>query len=295
MDLDQIRINLDQSTLGLLNFCLAFLTFGVALDIRLRDFRELVREPKKIVVGLISQWILLPIWTLFLIYLFQPPPSIALGLALVAACPGGNISNYASHLSKANAALSVTLTSTVTLLAILSTPLVFHLCTLLIPGAEKLLTKISIEPSSVIQSIAFLILTPLILGLLLAHRYPNVAAKIRKPVRYLSLAIFIIMLTAAIYANLDHINQYLKLVFWLVLVHNGVAYLIGFYFSRLNKLSIYDARAISIETGVQNAGLGLILVFNFFDGIGGMALVTAWWGVWNLFAAFLLANWWSRH
>lgn len=294
MDVDQIRINLDQSTLSLLNFCLAFLTFGVALDIRLRDFAQIAEQPRKVLIGLAAQWILLPLWTLFLIFIFQPPASIALGLVLVAACPGGNISNYATHLSKANAALSVTLTSLVTLLAIFSTPLLFRICAKLTPGAAQLLTEISIEPAAVIYAIVFLILSPLLLGLLLANRFPRLAQKIRKPVRFVSLLIFAGMIAGALYANFDNIVQYLKLVFGIVLVHNAVAFVIGFYFSKMNGLPNYDARAVAMETGVQNAGLGLILVFNFFEGLGGMALVTAWWGVWNLVAAFGLASWWAR-
>src|SRR5690606_31229384 len=100
-----------------------FLMFGVALDIKLEDFRALFRTPKPILVGLVSQWVLLPLLTFILILIVQPHPGIALGMMMVAACPGGNISNFLVHLSKGNAALSVTLTSITTVLAFIVTPL----------------------------------------------------------------------------------------------------------------------------------------------------------------------------
>jgi BASS family bile acid:Na+ symporter len=119
--------------------------------------------------------------------------------------------------------------------------------------------------------------------------------KIEKPIRWLSMAIFIGFVVFAVVGNWDNIKNYIHLVFLLVFLHNGLAFLVGYGFSRLNRLPEKDARAISIETGIQNTGLGLVLVFNFFDGIGGMALVMACWGVWHLISGFALAMWWSRN
>ncbi|MCB0663134.1 MAG: bile acid:sodium symporter family protein [Saprospiraceae bacterium] len=293
-DIDQIRINFNEETLGLLNFCLAFLTFAVSLDISINDFKNVFSHPKKVLVGLTSQWVLMPIFTILLILLFKPAPSIALGMILVSSCPGGNVSNYATHIAKGNTALSVTLTSFVTLMAILVTPISFSLVSKLLPETNELLTKISLNPLSVVWTIVQLIILPLIIGLSLNHYKPLWAAKIRKGVKITSMVIFLGIIVAAVLANIDNIVKYIYLVFLLVLLHNGLAYAMGYYFAKANKLPEADRRTVAIETGIQNAGLGLVLIFNFFPELGGMMLVAAFWGVWDLVTVFALAKWWER-
>jgi BASS family bile acid:Na+ symporter len=293
-DIDLVRVNLDETTLQLLNFCLMFLTFGIALDIRLDDFRQLILNPRKVLTGLFSQMILLPIYTLILIYMWQPPPSVALGMVLVAACPGGNVSNYTTHLAKGNTALSVTMTSLVTMASILTTPLIFWICARLIPGAQELLIRISLDPVKVFLAILQLIVAPLLAGLYLAHRFPNFIARVRRPVKVISMVIFLAIIVGALLGNIDNIRNHLGKVFFLVLLHNGIAYAIGYYFARATRLPERDARAIALETGIQNSGLGLILILSFFHGLGGMTLVAAWWGVWDLVSSFVLAMFWSK-
>jgi len=293
-DIDQIRINFNPETLALLNYVLGFLTFGVALDIRFDDFRKIFQQPKKVIVGLTSQWLLLPIFTLILIYFFQPPPSVALGLALIAACPGGNVSNYASHLAKANTALSVTMTSFVTSMSLVSTPLIFGIVTQLVPETAALLKKITLEPTAIITTIIQLILIPLIVGLFIGNRKEDWAKVIRKPVQILSMVIFIGLIIGALLGNIDVILNHLHHVFLIVIIHNCFAYVIGYYFTKANKLPEEDRRTIAIETGIQNAGLGLVIIFGFFQGIGGMMLIAAWWGVWDLISVFLLSLYWNK-
>ncbi|MCB0628784.1 MAG: bile acid:sodium symporter family protein [Saprospiraceae bacterium] len=292
--IDAVKINFNPDQLFLLNICLAFLLFGVALDLRLDHFREIMRTPKAALIGLISQWVVLPILTLSLILLAQPPVSISLGMALVAACPGGNVSNYAVHLARANVALSVTLTSISTLGAILLTPLYFAILSRLIPGSEVYTQTIQVETGQVISTILQLIVVPVILGMSMQYFFPRFAARIKRAVSILSMIIFLGFVVVAIYANFQQIVNYLHLVFFLVFFHNLLALSGGYWFAKWNRLDRSDIRAISIETGIQNSGLGLILIFNFFDGLGGMAMVAAWWGVWHLISAFSLANWWRR-
>ena len=291
--IDSIKINFNPEQLMLLNILLAFLMFGVALDLKLDNFRDLFRRPKAPLVGLSSQLILLPILTVSLIFIFHPPTSIALGMLLVAACPGGNVSNFAVHLSRANAALSVLMTSITTLGAVLITPLYFTFLSPLIPGAGKIQQDIYVSPSDMVSTIVQLILLPLALGMLCNYRLPGFTLKIRGPVKLLSILIFFGFVLVAAYNNLEIIINYIHLVFLIVLVHNGLALLSGYWFARMNQLPIKDARAISIETGIQNSGLGLILIFNFFNGLGGMAMIAAWWGIWHLIAAFSLAMYWG--
>ncbi len=292
--LDSIRINFNPEQLGFLNLCLAFLMFGVALDLKVSHFKALLEQPKATLVGLGSQLILLPLMTLGLIFIFNPPVSMALGMALIASCPGGNVSNYAVHLANANTALSITLTSISTLSAVLITPLYFWLLSQYIPGASSLSGSLQLQPTDMLWTLLQLIVTPLIIGMTLAHKWPNFTFRIQKPVKWISMTIFLGFVVVATYSNWSNIVSYLHLVFLIVLVHNTIAILTGYNFAKLNKLSEVDARTVAIETGIQNSGLGLILIFNFFDGLGGMAMIAAWWGIWHLISAFSMAMWWSR-
>lgn len=292
--LDSIRINFNPEQLGLLNICLAFLMFGVALDLKISHFRELLDRPKSAFIGLTAQLVLLPLLTLGLIFVFQPPLSLALGMALVAACPGGNVSNYAVHLANANTALSITLTSISTLSAIIITPLYFFLLSNYIPGASALTANLALHPMDMLWTMVKLIIVPLVIGMTLAQHAPKLTAFIHKPVKTLSMAIFLGFIAVAAFSNWSNIVNYLHLVFLIVLVHNTLAIITGYSFAKASQLSKVDARTVAIETGIQNSGLGLILIFNFFDGLGGMAMIAAWWGIWHLISAFTMAMWWSR-
>ena len=292
--IDNIKINFSPDQLILLNICLGFLMFGVALDIKVRDFKQLFVKPKPPIVGLISQLIWMPLLTMVLVLLLQLPPSISLGMILIAACPGGNVSNYAVHLAKANTALSVLMTSVSTIAAIAITPLYFSILSNYVPNAGDLQQSITVDPINVIKTILQLIALPLGIGMGLNHYYPTLTKKIQGGVKTLSMIIFFGIVVFAIAGNYENIITYIQYIFFIILLHNSLAFLLGYQWAKLMGLSLQDRRTISIETGIQNSGLALILVFNFFDGLGGMALVAAWWGIWHLVAAFSLATYWSR-
>jgi BASS family bile acid:Na+ symporter len=292
LDIDELKINFDESQLFLLNVCLAFIMFGISLDLTAEDFKRLLKNPKAAFVGLSSQLILLPILTFGITRLWPMPPSMAMGLIMVASCPGGNISNFAVYLSRGNTALSISLTSFVTMAAVLVTPISFGLWASLVPGAESLLTGIDLNPFSMFKTIAQLILIPLMAGMMLRHYFPRLAATLRKPINTLSLVIFTAIILIALYENGQQLKDYLHLVFWLVLMHNGLALILGYQWAKAWRLPVADRKAISMETGIQNSGLGLVLIFNFFEGLGGMMLVAAWWGVWDMISALLLAAYW---
>ncbi len=293
--IDAVRINFNQDQLFLLNICLAFLMFGVALDIRLGDFKEILRQPKTLLIGLTSQLLLLPLLTLGLIYLFQPPTSVALGMMLVGICPGGNVSNFMVHLAKGNSALSVLMTSTTTLGAIIITPLYFSFWTSYIPRTEKFAQLIYVNPLEMVQTIFLIIMIPLLLGMFLNYRYPVFTSKVKKTVGLLSMLIFLSFVLVGLIGNWDIlINYVLGTIFFYVLIHNALALTMGYTFARFNRQSEFNARAIAIETGIQNSGLALVLIFNFFDGLGGMALIAAWWGIWHLISGFTIATYWGR-
>lgn len=147
---------------------------------------------------------------------------------------------------------------------------------------------------NMISTIVQLILVPLVLGYIFVTFFPILVSKIKGFVKKVSLLIFIGFVIAAVAGNLDNLKNYIGLVFFIVLIHNGLALAVGYFFSStIMKLPSNDAKAISIETGIQNSGLALILIFNFFDGMGGMALIAAWWSVWHLISALIIATYWK--
>jgi BASS family bile acid:Na+ symporter len=294
MDIDAIRINFDPEQLGLLNACLAFIMFGVALDLRLEQFAEVFRKPGALLAGMFSQLVLLPLFSLGLILLLQPPLSLATGMLLVAVCPGGNVSNYATHLSRSNTALSVTMTTLSTLLAALSTPFLFELLLPLLPDQEGADNRVTVDAVEMVKAIVVLILLPLLAGFIFRQTLPGLAQRLLIPIQRLSMIIFIGFVVVAVYGNLQNIARYLHLIFFLVLAHNTLALVLGYSWARMMRCKEPDARTIAIETGIQNSGLALLLTFNFFGGLGGMALIAAWWGVWHLVSAFGLAMYWRQ-
>lgn len=294
-DLDSISINFDQNQVILLNICLGILMFGVALDLKVSDFKYVLKNPKAVIAGMISQLILLPLITLVLVWIIRPEYSLAMGMILIAACPGGNVSNYAVHLAGANAALSVILTMISTLICAFSTPFIFTQLRKAIPSSIDQTIDFDISFGDMIITIGQLIVIPLIIGYIMNAYLPQITSRLRKPIKNISFIIFIGFVVAAIAGNLENLKNYLGIVFFIVLVHNTLALLIGFSWTRyLIKLPAVDAQTISIETGIQNSGLALILIFNYFNGTGGMALIAAWWSVWHLLSALGLAFIWKK-
>lgn len=292
-EIDKVVINFDEGQLFLLNICLGFLMFGVSLELSLKDFRYVLQRPKPVIVGLTSQLILLPLLTLLLIYLIDPPFTIQLGMLMVAACPGGNISNYMVHRSDGNTALSVTLTSIVTLTAVIITPFSFYLWTQILNTPADFTRVISVDFIAMVKIIIQLIIIPLVIGMIINYQAPRFRSLIIKPVKVFSIVLLLGIIAFALAGNQEIIRHHLGAVFFIVLIHNGLAFVLGYYFSRLNRLPDRDVRAISIETGIQNSGLGLILIFNYFHGLGGMAVLAAWWGVWDIISGFMLSSYWS--
>jgi bile acid:Na+ symporter, BASS family len=295
MNPEEIVIHFNQNNILLLNFCLGFIMFGVALDLKAADFQEIIRNPKSFAVGMVSQIILLPLLTFGLVYWLNPHPALGLGLILVAACPGGNMSNYISHLAKANIALSVSLTSINTLLAVFTTPFNFTFWASQWTPAQTMSKTIELNGWQMVESIVYLIIIPSIVGMFLTRNFPNLVEKLQKPIKIISLLIFVGFILVASLANLNTFAQYMQYVLVLVLIHNGLALLIGYGSAWLMGLPKRDIHTISIETGIQNAGLGLVLIFNFFGGNGAMALIAGWWGIWHLISGSALAYYWGKN
>ncbi len=303
--LDHVRLNFSTSGLLFLNISLAFIMFGVALDIKIQNFKDVLKNPASIFTGIVSQFVLLPVLTFLLALLINPTPSVALGMILVASCPGGNISNFVSSMAKGNAALSVSLTAFATLAAIFMTPLNFSLWGSLYidfynaKGAAELVRPLEIDKIQMFETVFILLGLPVITGLYFARKFPKLTDKIKKPIKTASVLFFVVMVIVMLSANFSHFMRFVHLVFIIVLLHNGLALGTGFLFSTFTKRSRLDRRAITIETGIQNSGLALALIFNpkIFPPeleLGGMAIIAAWWGIWHILSGLTIATFWSR-
>lgn len=294
MEIDNLQIQLNQNQQFTLYGILAFLMFSIALDMRNADFERVWREPRPVWVGFLLMWVVIPFWCLVLVWLWQPPLSIALGVMLIAACPGGAVSNFATHWAGGTTALAVTTTTITTLSAVVTLPFIFWVGTKII-SAGTVQTQISINFTELVKIVTILIFLPLCLGMFLAHYFPKFITKSKKIIKPLSLIIFILFIIGALLGNINNLKNYLYHIFWLNLVLNASAMLLGYCFSKLMKLSEAQARALTFESGLHNTALGLILVLTFFKGWGGMTLIIAWYGIWDLVTAFLLAWFWSQH
>ncbi|CAN5419891.1 bile acid:sodium symporter family protein [soil metagenome] len=291
--METIHLNFSPESLTILNICIGFVMFGVALDLSVGDFRRLLDNPKASIAGVLSQFVALPALTFLIVLLWKPETSMALGMILVAACPGGNVSNFICHFAKGNAALSVTLTAISTVLAIVLTPLNFGFWSSLLPGIDGE-QQIAISAWEMFQSILVIILIPLVLGMGFNHFFPRFTAKLRKPISILSMIIFLGFIVMAFVKNADVFVEYFEVVMILVLVHNALALATGYSIATLFALAPRERRTIALETGIQNSGLGLVLIFTFFGGSGGMALIAAWWGIWHIISGFIMALLWRR-
>lgn len=291
---DQIRLNFNPAGLFVINAAIGLMMLGVALDLKLDDFKRIVRAPKAPAVGLIAQFVLLPAFTFVLTLILRPHPSMALGMILVAACPGGNLSNIITYLARGNSAISISMTAVSTAAAIIMTPLNLALWGSLNPATAAILQRVKLSPFDVFVTVFVILGIPLAIGLWLARRFPKLADRVRKPFKIFSLIFFMTIVAGALAANWTIFLKVIGMVFLVVLIHNALALNLGYWSGRILRLTEADTRAVAIEVGIQNSALGLVLVFSFFEGLGGMAIITAWWGIWHIIAGLLTAAFFAR-
>jgi BASS family bile acid:Na+ symporter len=292
--IDQIRLNFSPQALVGLNVVIGLMMLGVSLELKPVDFKRIFISPKAPTIGLGAQFILLPTFTFLLTLVLRPAPSMALGMIMIAACPGGNLSNIMTYLARGNVAVSVSMTAVSTAAAIIMTPFNLALWGSLNPNTAPILRQVSLNPLDVFSTIVLILGIPLAVGMTLSRIFPKLIEKIRRPFKIISFIIFIGFVGAALSANWQIFIKVIGLVIFGVFVHNALALTLGYWSAILFRLEERDARAVSIEVGIQNSALGLILIFNFFEGLGGMAIVAAWWGIWHIIAGLSVATYWSR-
>ena len=301
--LSDLTINFGQGGTTIVNILLAFIMFGVALGIKLDTFKDVFKNPKSLIVGLVLQWVALPALTTLLAILMNNwiTPMVALGMILVSSCPGGNISNFMSSFAKGNVELSVSMTAITSAFATFITPLNFFLWgnlyyrTVSIAGDVP---ELVIPFLPMFGQVLILLGIPIVLGMLFAKYYPKATEKIMKPFQVLSIVVFFGMVIIAFALNFQIFIDNIIYVFFIVLIHNACALGLGYGGGALFKRPAIDRRSLTIEVGIQNSGLGLVLLFNpvifppeiWHHQYGGMLLVTAWWGVWHIVSGLTVSS-----
>jgi BASS family bile acid:Na+ symporter len=293
-DVDEVVLQFNSGSLDLLRYVIAAILFGIALDTQVSDFSRALRKPKAMAVAIVAQFLLLPAITFVLTLLLQVRGSVALGMILVACCPPGNVSNILTHRAGGDVALSVSMTAVSNVLAIFLMPLNVALWAGLHPTAGAAFREFELSAVAMLGEIALVIGLPFALGILISSRFPRFAARTQPWVSRIAVLALAAFIVAGVAGNfqvfLDHIGVVLLAVF----LHDGLALALGYGIARATGLDDYSTKAITFEVGIRNAGLGLLIVFAFFGGLGGMAIVAAWWGVWDIIAGLAVAAWWTR-
>lgn len=269
---------------------LMLVMFSVALGLRFEDFRILADKPRLYVGGVVTQVIILPLVTFFLLHTISPPPSIALGMIVVACCPGGAVSNLMTYLARGDVAVSVALTATSSILAALLTPASTLFWTGAYGPTAELLKSLDVDPMLFVLQTTLLLALPLAAGMFVAAKAPNIAAKIRGKTTLLGTAVLGGTIIYGIVYFFPVLWPALGLLGGIVLVHNAVAFATGAAAGRLLSKDVAVQRALTFEIGIQNSGLALVILLAQLQGLGGAAAIAAVWGVWHLIAGGIIVQ-----
>lgn len=286
--LDSITLDLGGGSELALALILSLMMFAVALGLRTEHFRFFKDNPKIYFAGVLAQIIGLPALTLLICYIVNPPASVALGMILIACCPGGNTSNLLALFGRANTALSVSLTATSSLAAAFITPISIIFWSQLYPPTATLLTEINLDKWSFLQNTMMILALPLLLGMLIARFTPTLSAKLQKPLSALAGIGLIVIIIGACLQYLPIFFQLGIAIFALVIAHNGLAFLMGFMAGILTKADTASRRALTFEVGIQNSGLGIVILLTQLGGLGGAGVVAGLWGTWHIIAGLIL-------
>ena len=269
---------------------LVVMMFTVALGLRLRDFIDLKREPLAVAGGVAAQVLGLPLLTLALIMVLNPAPSVALGMIVVASCPGGNVSNALTLFARGDTAYSVSLTAISSVSAALITPVSILFWANQYAPTSVLVDTLNVDPSIFLIQTAGLLALPLVCGMSVAHWKPDLAAVMKRYLTPVAFSILVGLILVGGYTNRDVLFSQDHNLIPLVMAHNALAFAAGALAGVVMQLAGPKLRSLTFEVGIQNAGLGLLLLLSQFGGVGGAVAVTALWGVWHITAGFVLVG-----
>lgn len=289
-ELDNLRIMLDPIGQAGVALALMLVMFSIALGLRVDDFRFLIDKPILFLGGVLAQVFVLPFVTWALILVLSPPASVALGMIVVACCPGGAVSNLMTYLSRGNVAASVALTATSSLLAAILTPASILFWSHSYEPTSTLLKTLDVSPFVFLTQTTLLLALPLLLGMIVAARAPDVAARIKRHAALLGTSVLVGVVIYGIVYFSDILIPVLSVIGIIVLLHNAVAFATGAAAGLVLSGMTATRRALTFEIGIQNSGLALVILLSQLQGLGGAAAVAALWGVWHLIAGGLIVG-----
>lgn len=260
-------------------YLLGLVMFGMGITLTVNDFSEVVKHPKAVIIGVVGQFVIMPSIAFVLAKAFNLPDDLAAGVILVGCCPGGTSSNVMTFLAKGNTALSVACTTISTLLAPLLTPFIFYAL------ASQWL---EIDATGMFITVLEMVLFPIFLGLIVRTLFKNVISQASQITPLVSIVSIILILAAVVAVNKAKIIESGLLIFSVVVVHNCLGYLIGFFSAKLFKLNVADSKAIAIEVGMQNSGLGVALANAHLNPVA--AVPSALFSFWHNVSGPILAN-----
>ncbi len=293
-DIDRLSLDLPDGVQVVVKIVVGLFLFGIALDTRLADFRDVVRRPGVIAVGLVAQYVVAPALTVLLVMALDVRGSVAIGMLLVACCPAGNLSNLLTHRARGDVALSISLTGVSTVLAVVATPAAFAFWTGLSPAADALMREVSLEPWDVVGEVALLIGLPFAAGLLVAWRWPGFTTRVKRYVEPGVLVLLLLVVVGGLAGQLRTFLDYVGVVAVAIAAQNLLALGVGYGTARACRLPERGVRAMTFELGVRNTALAVVLALGFFADLGGVVLVAALWGLWDVATGLTLATWWRR-
>jgi bile acid:Na+ symporter, BASS family len=266
-----------------ISLLLGIIMFGMGLTLSTGDFKEVFRRPKDVAIGVIGQFLIMPILAFLLAKGLQLPPEIAVGVILVGCCPGGTSSNVMTFLAKGDVPLSVTITSVTTLLAPVVTPAL-----ILLLASEW----IPVDPASLFVSIVKIVIIPIVLGVIIKKLFNRQAQASVKVLPLVSIIGIVAIVAAVVSVNQQNIAKTGLLIFAVVILHNILGYLVGYLFGKLFKMDLSKKKAVAIEVGMQNSGLGAAIASAHFSPLS--AVPSAIFSVWHNISGPILATLFNR-
>lgn len=294
MDIDLVRLTMNQTSINILKVIIAFLMFAVALELKLKDFQLLLTKPKAFITGTILHLLIFPIVTYIFILSLDLRTSLALGLIMLVACPVGNLANLVTVLAKGNIALSVGLTSFTNLLSLITTPLYLIYLGQNIQSTKGYLQTIQLDQSEILQGVFLILGLPVMLGMITSKWRPHWAEKIQVKLKKAASAFLLIFILAALAVNFQHFIDHAREIFAITFSYHLLILIASFLVLKVTKINSFNVRAIYLSSLLKNTGLALSLTLQFFPLLGGMALLVAFATISQLFTGFALVkifNW----
>jgi bile acid:Na+ symporter, BASS family len=277
-----------------LSLVLATMVFSIALELQFSDFKRIALAPKPVIAGLIPQFVLLPIGTWLATLALDLPANVEAAMILVAACPGGSLSNVITHFGRGNTALSVSISAVAALIALVATPFNFAWMVSNNPVTASWMRSLEIDPSGIWISLLAILAIPMSLGMLVAYKLPRLAAKLTQPLANFSLFALFAFIVVGLLKERSNLTLALLPTLALVIAHNASGLTLGWLTSKAFSVNTRDRRAIMIEGGMQNSGLALGIIALQFGNDFGMVTVAGLWGIWHIVSGLACAYTWRR-